>query len=152
MQKKRKKTSSVAIKRRRQEAQAVYDYCMENKVSVHDSIKADGLDDSCFYNTLRDYRKGFIRDSDKKEASEIIDMLLYLNRKFSRQAKYLTWSDVHEGTDHISMTSCLPLFQKQGSKNLALVQQLTGKTEQEITEEAIAMYCKAILQDYVSTL
>ena len=54
----------------------------------------------------------------------------------------------------------LPLFQSKpvdanarlNSQSLFLVQKLTGKTEKEITEEAIAMYCKAILQDYVSTL
>jgi len=152
MKKERKKTSSLAIARRRREAQAVYDYCMKNKVSLHDSIKVGGMDDSCFYNTLRDYRKGLIADSGKKEASEIIDMLLRLNQEFSRQAKYLTWEDVHQGSEQMPVSVDLPLFQKQVNKNLVLVQQLTGKTEQEITKEAIAMYCKAILQDYVSTL
>ena len=170
--------SSSRIKSHLFSARQIHKKALSEKVGWADACIACGVESTVYYNILTKWINGKMPVEETEMARAIIDLMLEVNRKHGSRNKYNTWADIEQkmkkkkvskNPSPVQQEPELPLFQAKpelplfqakpvdanarlNSQSLFLVQQLTGKTKQEVTEEAIAMYCKAILKDYVSTL
>lgn len=158
----------VAIwKRRLQEAKKLHALSMKEGICLSRAAQKLGYSQSEFGKVISLWIEGRIGANVTHLAEQVLDLVLEVNRLHGINSQYKTWGDIKRAIKQRRPSAgsdvekeALPLFQSKpadanarlNSQSLFLVQKLTGKTEQEITEEAIAMYCKAILQDYVSTL
>lgn len=144
------------VDRRLQEAKKIRESCVKHGISINDAAAQGDFFPSCFYNTVRDWRDGTLSEGQKVKAKEVLEILFFLNKSFSKTAKITGWdyfekAEVHEQRGLFSLQP----EKKEDSASKSAIEAamfLTGKTREELADEALDKYCKELIREYMANL